>query len=278
MIYLILAIFCSAMVAIAMRIAQPRVNHSTGFLAVNYLICSIFAFVLALPAFKNISSQSISFPLSLGIIESFIYFIGFVVMQWNIRQNGVVLSSAFMKLGILVPTVLSVVWFKEVPTVLQVVGFLLALAAIIIINHQKGFRLSRSSWLLIVLLLLGGAGDGMSKVYEVYGEAAFENVFLFVTFFGALLQCLGYMFYKKERIGWKELAYGTLLGLPNYLSTLFLLKSLSSVPAVIAFPTFSVGVILVVAVTGIVFFREKLQRKQIFGGILICIALAMLNI
>lgn len=278
MIYLILGIFCSAMVAISMRIAQPRVNYSNGFLAVNYLICSLFALVLTLPSLHDITWQKIAFPVSLGFFESFVYFFGFVIMQWNIRQNGVVLSSAFMKLGILVPTVLSVIWFKEIPTVLQVIGFLIALAAIIIINYQKGFKFSRSSWLLIVLLLFGGAGDGMSKVYEFYGDAVFENLFLFVTFLGALLQCLIYLICKKERIGWKELGYGTLLGVPNYLSTLFLLKSLSSVPAVIAFPTYSVGVILVVAVTGIVIFREKLEKKQIFGGILICIALALLNL
>ncbi len=278
MLYLILAIFSSAMVAIAMRIAQPRVNYPTGFLAVNYLICSVFALALSLPAFRGATVQNLSFPLGLGVINSFIYFIGFLVMQWNIRQNGVVLSSAFMKLGILVPTLLSIVWFHEIPTVLQVIGFVAALAAIIIINYQKGFRFSRSSWLLVLLLLLGGAGDGMSKVYEVFGNAALENVFLFFTFFLALVQCLAYVIYKKERIGWKELAYGALLGVPNYWSTLFLLKSLGSVPAVIAFPTFSVGVILVVAVTGVTIFREKLERKQIVGAFLICIALVLLNL
>lgn len=278
MISLILAIFTSAMVAIAMRIAQPRVDHPTGFLAVNYLVCSIFALVLSVSGLRTISAPDLTYPLGLGILNSFIYLIGFLVMQWNIRHNGVVLSSAFMKLGILVPTVLSVVWFKEVPTVLQVIGFLVALAAIVIINYQKGLKFSRSSWLLVVLLLLGGTGDGLSKVYEVYGAAAYQNLFLFFTFFGALLLCLALLAYKKERIGWKELACGALLGVPNYLSSLFLLNSLNSVPAVIAFPTFSVGVILVVAVTGIFIFREKLQRKQIFGGILICIALALLNL
>ena len=46
----------------------------------------------------------------------------------------------------------------------------------------------------------------------------------------------------------------------------------------IAFPTFNVAVILVVALTGILLFREHLSRKQMIGGLLICIALVLLNL
>ena len=278
MISLILGILTSAMVAISMRIAQPRVNYPTGFLAVNYIVCSLFALVLFAPELRTISVSHLSVPVGLGVLNGIIYLTGFLVMQWNIRHNGVVLSSAFMKLGILVPTLLSVVWFHEVPTVLQVIGFLVAIAAIITINFQKGLKFSRSSWLLLVLLILGGTGDGLSKVYEVYGDPAYKNFFLFFTFFCALILCALLLAYKKERIGWKELAYGTLLGIPNYLSTFFLLKSLSTVPAVIAFPTYSVGVILVVCLTGVLLFRERLNRRQIIGGLMICAALILLNV
>ena len=118
----------------------------------------------------------------------------------------------------------------------------------------------------------------MSKVYEAYGNPAAKNVFLFFTFLAALLLCLGLMTYKKERLGPKELLYGAALGVPNFLSSLFLLRSLSAVPAVIAFPTFSVGVILVVSIAGILFFRERLSRKQLVGGLMICLALILLNL
>lgn len=278
MISLILAILSSAMVAIMMRIAQPRVNHPTGLLAANYIVCSLMALLLALPELPNLTPALLGFPAGLGIVNGLMYLGSFLLMQWNTRHNGVVLSSVFMKLGILVPTVLSVVWFREMPTVLQVIGFVLAVAAIMILNFQRGVKLSRSSWALILMLLVGGMGDGMSKIYEVYGDAGFQNLFLFFTFLAALILCLGLVVSKKETLGIKELAYGALLGIPNFLSSLFLLHSLATVPAVIAFPTFSVAVILVVALAGVCFFRERLQRRQIFGGILICTALALLNL
>ena len=278
MIFLILAICSSAMVAIMMRIAQPRVNYPTGLLASNYIVCSLMALVLSRPELPEISRTVLGLPAGLGVINGVLYLGSFMLMQWNTRHNGVVLSSVFMKLGILVPTVLSVVWFQEMPTAVQIIGFFLALTAIVILNYQKGTTLSRRSWGLMLMLVVGGMGDGMSKVYEEYGNPGFQNIFLFFTFFAALLLCLGLVAYKKEKLGIKELLYGAALGIPNFLSSLFLLNALRSVPAVIAFPTFSVAVILVVAAAGILFFREQLQRRQVFGGLLICIALVLLNL
>lgn len=278
MIYLLLAILSSAMIAIMMRIAQTRVSYPIGLLAGNYIVCSLMALILSVPELPGISFAQAGFPAGLGLINGLLYLGSFALMQWNTRHNGVVLSSVFMKLGILVPTVLSVLWFKEMPTALQILGFLLAVAAIVILNYQKGTKLSRGSWALLLMLLVGGMGDGMSKVFEVYGDPGFQNLFLFFTFLSALLLCIGLMLSQRERLGWKELGFGVLLGVPNFLSSLFLLRSLAAVPAVIAFPTFSVAVILVVSVAGVFFFRERLSRRQVIGCLLICAALALLNL
>lgn len=278
MIYLILAILSSAMVAIMMRVAQPRSDYPTGLLAANYIVCSLMALVLSASELGKLSLGAWGFPAGLGALNGLLYLGSFLLMQWNTRHNGVVLSSVFMKLGILVPTVLSVVWFREVPAALQIIGFVLAIIAIVILNFQRSIQLSRSSWALILMLLVGGMGDGMSKIYEGYGDPGFQNLFLFFTFFSALILCLILTRIRKERVGIKELAFGTLLGIPNFLSSLFLLHALGAVPAVIAFPTFSVAVILVVALTGVLVFREQLQRRQIIGGLLICVALALLNL
>ena len=55
-------------------------------------------------------------------------------------------------------------------------------------------------------------------------------------------------------------------------------KALATVPAVIAFPTYSVATILVVALAGLLIFREKLSKKQVIGSFLICVALVLLNL
>ena len=222
MIHLLFAILSSAMVAIVMRLAQPRVDNPTALLASNYIMCTLAALILSAPELPAVSLEAVGFPAGLGAVNGLIYLAGFALMQYNTRQNGVVLSSIFMKLGVLISTLISVIWFRETPTALQMLGFVLAVAAIIIIHYRKGASLNRGSWGLLLMLCMSGLGDGMSKVYEEYGNPGFQNLFLMFTFLSALILCLGWMVSKKEHLGWKELGFGVLLGVPNFLSSLFL--------------------------------------------------------
>ena len=276
MFYLLLAICCSALIAIIMRVAQPRIDNPTGLLAGNYILCTVLAFLMSIPNLGE--TAGLPFCVGLGIVNGLVYLGGFVFMQWSTKHNGVVLSSIFMKLGILVSTLISIIWFRETPTTLQVIGFVLAVLAIIVINYRKGTSLSRSSWALILMLCLSGMCDGMSKIYEVFGNPQIQNTFLLFTFGSATFFCLWLMKRRGERLGKKELLYGSLLGIPNFFTSLFLLNALRKIPGVIAFPTYSVATILVVALAGLLIFREKLEKKQIVGAALICVALVLLNL
>ena len=104
--------------------------------------------------------------------------------MWNVRKNGVILSSTFMKLGVIVPSALAVLWFGEKPGWNQGVGLLIAVVAILLINLEKGaVRTGGSSKAGLVLLLLGGGlGDAMAKFYDAYGKASFGSFFLMLSF------------------------------------------------------------------------------------------------
>ena len=278
MIFLILAICSSAMVALVMRTAQTKVSNPTGLLAANYIVCVLMGLILSIPEATGGSFRGFPFSAGLGIFNGGIYLGSFVLMQHSTRRNGVVLSSMFMKLGVLVSTFVSILCFGETPTLPHLLGFALAVLSILIINYSRDMAFTSNSWILIVMLFMSGMTDVMSKIYDSFGNTSLENTFLLFTFFSALCLCLGFMKHKQEHLGKQELLYGALLGIPNFLSSLFLLKALSYVPAMIAFPTFNVAVILVVALAGMLIFRERLSRRQILGGLLICIALALLNL
>ena len=63
-----------------------------------------------------------------------------------------------------------------------------------------------------------------------------------------------------------------------WLSALFLLLSLADIPAMIAYPTYSVAAIVMVTLVGVIFFKEKLSRRQILSMFMIFAALVLLNI
>lgn len=278
MLYLLLAIASSAMIAVIMRVSSHTVKANISMLAVNYLTCLVLAAGYA--EFQLFPLRSPGFPAAVGMgtVNGILYLLGFVLLQYNTRKNGVVLSSVFMKLGLLVPMVLSVFLFKEIPTTIQCVGFILAVGAIILINYEKDASLSGARLPLVLMLLAGGSGDAMAKVFEVYGPAAYADQFLFYTFVSAFLLCIGLVLRKKERFDQHALLFGMLVGIPNFFSAKFLLMALGRLPAVIVYPTFSVGTILVVTLAGIGLFRERLRKSQWAALTVILAALVLLNI
>lgn len=278
MLYLILAIMSSTMISVVMRLSSDKISANLSMLAVNYLICAVLGagyagFDLWLPA-----ATGFSLTVGLGVLSGVLYLSGFVMLQRSIRKNGIVLSSIFMKLGLLVPIGMSLLMFHEIPTPAQILGFFIAVCAIVMINLKKDAGAKGFGLGLIALLLVGGGCDAMSKVFEVYGPANLSEQFLFYTFAVAFLLCAGIAAYGKERPGLRELMFGTLIGIPNFFSAKFLLLALGRLPAVVVYPSFSVATLLCITLAGVAVFRERLGKLQWVALTAIVAALVLLNI
>ena len=279
MLFLCLAILSSAAIALIMRISANKISARLSMLSVNYLICSLLGAAYAgFDLLQPVETPGFSTAILLGVVSGVLYLGGFVLCQWNTTNNGIVLTSVFMKLGLLVPIALSVLFFHEIPTWTQILGFCIALLAIFLINFKKGDSGSRFRWQLLIMLLMCGGADAMSKVYENLGPAALSNQFLFYTFATALVLCTAIVVYKKERPGIRELLFGAAIGIPNFFSAKFLLLSLTQVDAVVVFPSFSIATMLLTTLAGVVFFRERLQKLQWLALVAIVAALFLLNI
>ncbi len=282
MIYLIIGILFSSMLSILMRISESRTKYNLGLLAMNYISCTIVS--AADTGFGNLfpAESGLGTAVLIGVLSGFVYLAGFALLQFNISKNGVVLPATFMKLGLLVSVATSIIVFGERPQIVQIIGFVIALAAIVLINSEKGDGTTKAEkggfvW-LIIMLICSGLGDTFAKVFEEVGNPSMNDHYLMFTFATACVLCLAMMVSKKQKIGKAEMLFGAMIGIPNYLSSKFLLKSLEFVDAVIAFPTYSVGCILVVTLVGLFVFKEKLSKKQLVSLGMIMVALAMLNI
>ena len=279
MFYLIIAILLSSTLSILMRISEKYVKGNIAMLAVNYVSCSIVGLMFTGVDKVFMSAEGFGLSVGLGLIGGALYLGGFLLLQFNIKQNGGVLPATFMKLGLLVPIVVSITIFGERPDALQIIGFAVALAAILLINFDKDAvsKNFKPIW-LVILLLVAGFGDTTTKVFDELGNPALADQFLLFLFGAACVVALILTAVKKQKIGRWELLFGVLIGVPNYLSSRFMLMALDYLPAVIVYPTFSVGGIVVVTLAGVLFFRERLSKKQLGALALIMAALTMLNI
>ena len=278
MFFFLLAVITSALVSVFMRAGEKYARNSITMLASNYVMCVVLGMLCTGTLNPFPHADGIGRTIGLGVMNGVLYLAGFVMLNWNIRKNGVVLPATFMKLGVVVPTLMAVFVFGEVPSALQIIGILAAVFAIVLIRFEKGQQKAASSAGLVALMLVGGTADGMSKVYEQFGSAALQDHFLLYTFLTALVLCIGLAVFQKQSVTLPDVLCGFLIGIPNYFTARFLLLSLDTIPAVVAYPGYSVGTIVLVTLSGVLFFREKLSRRQLIALLIILAALAMLNL
>ncbi len=270
MLNLLFAIISSTLVSLTMRMSENWSTNQYTKLSFNYLACTIVSLFLV----KQYNIDLIT--LGLGLVQGVLLLVSFLVFQSNVKENGVVLSGAFMKLGVLVPTIASMALFKEMPSIIQMCGLAIALLAILVMNKTKDNIVNFVG--LIYLLVIGGSSDVMAKVFSEFGNVSNNNLFVLISFGFAFVLCSLLAIVKKDKITKGDVFSGLLIGVPNCLSSVFLLAALISVKAIVAYPTYSVAVIVLITLAGVAFFKEKVTKDQIKGIGLIVVALALLNV
>ncbi len=304
MIHLLLAIASSTLISVLMRYSENYIKNQMAMFTTNYVICSALSLYYvewgrACASAGPLASLLGTEPgpvLIIGFISGVLFLASFVFLKFNMKHNGIVLASTFMKLGVLIPTIMAVVVFGESLKWTRALGIALAVAAIVLIHFEKEEASGASPdgadsgqerggrghagmkiW-LIVLLIMGGFTDSMTNIYEKLGDPSGKDGYLFVTFFVALVLAALAALLSKAPVSKPDLLFGALIGIPNYFASRFLLQALGSVDAVLVYPMYSVGTLVVITLAGILLFKEDVSRKKACALGLIVVALCLLNI
>lgn len=279
MFFLILSIVSSSMISIVMRLSQGKIHAQTSLLAANYLTCTVCGLCFTGLGSFALRDSGMGLTLGLGTLNGFIYVASLMLTQYNVRRSGVVLQSVFSKIGaLLVPLLLAILAFGERPGILHILGSVIAVGAILAMNLDSKQTAAGSMGFLLLTFLVDGLVGAMSKIYDEAGEGRLSSYFLLFTFGMALILCTITLLVKKERPGFWELAFGIMIGVPNYFSSRFLLRALATVPAVVAYPLRSVGSIVVIAMAGLFLFRERLRKEQWIAIGAIMLAVVFLSV
>ncbi|GEM_PF-116951 len=308
MLNLILGIFCSSAISIVMRLSDKRVKNNFVMLAGNYAVCGLLSFLFvwleggssAFTVSDSATASDWTLTIIIGLINGVFYLVTLLLLQISIKKNGMVLSSTFMKLGILVPLILSVVLGWDQPTVLQFIGCGLAILAIIIINGEKSpesadaptadndKRIENtesekaktiSSGLFLIILLIGfGVSDSFANVIDKVGAPSLKNIYLLILFVTAFSMAVLGVIVKKQHFNIKDLLWGVLLGVPNFFSSRFFLNALGDLPSIVVYPVFNIAALLLISVVGFIFFKERCSKRKMIGILIIIVAILMLNL
>ena len=279
MIYLLLAILSSTCVSSFMRLSEKYISNKMMMFVANYALCTIFSYLYIDNSITYSLDYGFIAMLITGAITGILYLVSFMALKTNMQYNGVVLSSTFMRLGVLIPTAIAIIIFKEVPKFSQIIGFIIAILAIILINFDKeGIKEGSKKTRLLGLLVLNGLGDSMANIFDKLGNPSYGDGYLIMTFLVALLLSIVLTLKDKQTINRYDILFGILVGVPNYYSARFLLLALNSMNAVIVYPVYSIATMIAITSVGVLCFKEKLNRQKLIALLMIMVALALLNI
>lgn len=279
---LILAILFSAIIPVLLKYSHHRKVADEVVLTFNYLVAVIMSICFTLFKFRQYTllindTQQLYILILIGIMTGLMFYGAFFYYQKSVKENGVSLSIAVGKMGIIIPMVLSLIIWRELPTILQWIGISISMLAIGLINiHPSDFKKTSIKTSLLLFFIIGGLGDFFNKLFETSVGAEYKDLFLVVVFTTALIASLINTL-RHKNITMAGVLYGFAIGLPNMLTALFLINSLSVMNATVVFPTYSGGAIMLSMLWSLFAFHEKLTKKEGISIILILIALIIVN-
>ncbi len=281
--YLLLAIVCSAAIALVFRYSEITGRNRYAVTSANYLAACLVAAALAARAARP-APDALRWALLVGLGAGFFFFAAFISYQVSVRRHGVGLAGAFAKLGILLPMALSLVLWREQPSALQWLGIALACMAIVAVNlpaARGGEKASLRRALrpaLLLLFLFGGIAEFSNKVFQRHGLPEAKSIFLLATFAVAFLFSLGALARARRPVRAGDALVGVAVGIPNLFSSFFLILALDRMPAAVAFPAYGAGTILILALAGAGLFRERLSGREWLAMAMITAALVLINL
>ncbi|MEJ5307004.1 MAG: hypothetical protein WHT27_01725 [candidate division WOR-3 bacterium] len=270
MFFLILSIVSSVTIGNLLKLFQKDKEFSIlSTLLSNYFIATCISTIQS-----NFFIITVNFiDIILAVIVGVLYFINFLIYNENVKENGISLSISIMRVSLIIPLFLSIFLFKERLTINLLLGTLFIILALLMIGKLKN---KINIFLLFLLFFNTGISESGLKFFDVYGKND-NSFFLSILFLSAFIANFIFFLIVKEKISFKNILYGFIIGIPNQFMSFFFLKSLKCIPASIAYPFLGGGVVLGGIFSDIIFWRMRPPFKQYVIFILLLFGVVFLN-
>lgn len=277
MISLTLTILFTVSLFIFFKEFEKRNINTHQAITFNYLTASIIAILLyGNPiCLTDIINTSWIYPtIALGIF----FVVMFNIMAKTTQQLGISIASIASKMSLVIPVIAALLFQRNINlSIYNYIGILLALIAIFL-TFKKKQKTQKS--LKIAVFLFFGAGildSFLDYIREKHLESINDfNLFIILIFFIAFFTGFVIIIFNRNKISFKNIIGGVLLGIPNYFSIYFVLLSLESLGGAVVFPVLNIGVVLISTIISYLFYKENLNKGNWFGIVLACVSIFLL--
>jgi uncharacterized membrane protein len=297
MIYFLLAVVFTVALYLIMR-SYPRYQvNSFHAVVFNYYSCVLTGLILTpdLAVFRAVSFDSEGTILTLALGAMFVT--AFMLIGLSAQKVSVTAASLAGNMSLVIPVLFGLFVFKNNNkefTFLNYAGLAVALLALAFGAIQKSGKNTENRsqplaagglWIYPVLTFLAsGTNNTLINFLSVkYYPAGQTTVFMITACFGAVLIGTTLLLYRiiatSEKLQWRSVVGGLILGVPNFLSLYFLLLALASFgnSAAYVFPIYNILSMLVSAFAAWAIYKETLNSLNKLGLILAVIAIILIS-
>lgn len=281
--FLFLAILCSVIVGVLIKISRAKGIIISQSIAFNYVVATTLCYFLLSPDFKDqtlvqivAENPSAYLFFALAILLPTI----FLVQAKSLALAGIIRTDAAQRLSLFLPIFAAFAFFGEQLTAYKLTALALAFIALFCLlwKSNEGMESQNNGAVFSLVMVWIGFGviDILFKQMAKSGSAF--PMTLFISFVGAGCFMFIYLLLKRTQWDLKSVLVGLLLGVLNFGNILFYIKAhqaLKDTPTLV-FTGMNLGVIVLGTLVGVFYFKEKIHKLNYLGVVLAIIAIICL--
>ncbi len=268
MIYLLCSIASASVLFILFKLFPRYGVETVPAIVLNYLIAAVFGLTIAQPQPVDLMVWKHDWFTG-GVIIGATFIVMFILIALSAQRIGSGITAVSNKMSVVIPVVFAFFLYGDTVSPMKVIAIIVTLAGVLMatkidkVDHPALFYLP-----LIIFV-----SNGLLDTYIKYIEVSFLNesntpLFIPTLFCVAFILGLAYALISgKMKLNRNTVVGGIILGVVNYASIYFLLKTLAikTFENSVIYPLNNVGIVIFTTVLALVIFRERLTRLNWLG-------------
>ena len=261
------------------RSAQAKRRNVMVVAVVNYVVASPICFFLSYAQGNlNLSGETLFW----GAVQGICFIGTYYLLCTSMSVSGLAISTAILRLSVVIPVLASVFAWGEVPTTFQVAGIVACVVSLPLIGlrrHGDSQPITRHFIFLMVLLFVGmGIANTSSKAFVEAHVPDVQTTYIGVLFAVAAVGgflCFLSPVWRANLTGVRE---GVTLGLVNVVSIVSYLVTLEELAGVVVFPIQAAAGLILNTIFAVWVWNERFSNRTIVGMCIALLGLIVVNV
>jgi drug/metabolite transporter (DMT)-like permease len=282
--YLIITVLLNVVVSSVLKLFSRYNINTLQAITFNYCICVVTGILsTGVQPFNQSTIDAPYFPYTVMMGMAFIAI--FILTAFCTKVSGMTATVIASKLSLVIPVLFAILVLHETTNAVKLSGVLLAFPAVYLANGtndnsvQKNFLL----WPAILFVMSGCLDTYVNLIQKNYlltphAQAAGTIICFATAAVIGLLITGGKILAGNIQFHYKNILGGIALGVPNFFSIYFLIKTLNSSPlqSSATIPVVNISILVASTITAILLFGEAKHTKRIAGLVLAILAITLI--